>query len=50
MSIKRGRPPSLNPMQQYRVSLDTATVAALRTLGEGNLSLGIRRAAKARKS
>ncbi len=43
---KAGRPPLHGKrMEIYNVRLDVATVATLKTLGGGNLSLGIRRLA-----
>ena len=43
---KAGRPPLHGKrMEIYNVRLDVATVAVLKALGGGNLSLGIRRLA-----
>lgn len=38
----RGRPAGAVAVTSYRVSLDDVTVSLLRTIGEGNLSAGIR--------
>lgn len=44
---KAGRPAFFdNSMRRYDVMLDANTVSLLRKLGDGNLSLGIRLAAK----
>ncbi len=47
VSKSPGRPTEVNgPTRKHYVTLDEATVKALKKIGEGNLSFGIREAAR----